>query len=152
RPGQAAGERWRRRGSRRRPSPGRSCQLLGGPDRQLFAKDLGVVANIHRERRVEENGRYRARQRVGGPAREQLLAQRFFFHRRSAWVALHTEHRKHFAFASDTDEGRAFHGRVSIENALARDGEEGAVPGDDALGLAATEPDTLLLIDVAHIA
>ena len=128
-----------------------SQELPPCPESKFLPEDLGIVADIDWEGRVEE---YLAdspcvwisiaqlKQFQPDPIQTGLAALLFQFH---------AQYRLLTARRTQSDQRRSEYFGMGIEYTLHRDGVEGVLRRDDPMGFAAAEPDPAALVQIAHI-
>ena len=119
-------------------------QLFSRQHRQLLAKDLGVVADIDRQRVQDKKSRISAVCGCCVAELPQLFQQGSllgFRLRPLLGPRLGEDHRPLLAGRADADEGRAIDPRMLVEDGFAGNREQRAGRGDDAVRLAAAEPE-----------
>ena len=131
-------------------------QDSGRPDGQLLPEDLGIVANVDRQRRVEQEMVDVPCQRMpGGQVPGVRRISSCLRRRRSGALlgpGLDHDDRHLLPALADADECRSIHGRMSIDDRLARNGEHRPMARLQAVRLATAEPESIVSIEVPHVA
>src|SRR5262249_5837180 len=86
------------------------------------------------------------------PPLEQFDADSLSLLPRHAPVRLDADHRHRLAASLHADQRRAEDVGMSVEDRLARDGEQGLVGQDDTVRFPAAEPEPPAVVEVAHVA
>ena len=99
-------------------APIAAIQFPGCPHGQFFPKNLGVVAYVHGEGRVDQKGTDLLGKRVAAPQPGQLLKKGVRADVFLAWLQLDTHHRMLIRGIADTHQSAAEDRRMVIENRL----------------------------------
>ena len=121
----------------------------GGPDRQLFAKDLGIMPNIHRKRMMDQKMLNPSQMRLTNCNCNQIRMNLVPIV--PARFKLHTDHWPLMANIAHSNQSCAKDRRMLIEQGFRRDRVERPLLRPDPVGLAAAKPETALTIQITQI-
>src|SRR3546814_17287214 len=126
--------------------------LLRRPRGQFRAPDLGVVADVDREARVEEEGFDPCSVHEAIAEMAQFVGDARPLVARDTRAQLDAQHGALRAALADPDQRGAPHPGMDVEPRIDLFGAQGAGGADHALGLANAEPEAAAGVEVAAVA